>query len=112
MKTNYFFQIALIFALSILTASCSKDKKLTPSGCINEKIEAFKLESNAQAVYEYDAPDGKLYLFQHSCVDCGDYFYNEDCEVICVGNLEGFDPDVTPCELAVLNSSYTKIWEK
>lgn len=109
---NYFFQVALLFAFAMLTASCSKDKKLTPYDCINEKIEVFKLESLSYAVYEYDAPDGKLYLFQHGCVDCGDYFYNEDCEAICVANLLGYDPDVTPCELAVLNSNYTKIWEK
>lgn len=111
-KQNNFPIILLPLALNLIIFSgCCKDKA-TPSSCIQDKIEAFKFEPSANAVFEIDSPDVKLYLFTHSAPDAGDFVYNSECEEICVTNVEGYDPGMIPCETAVYDSPRTKIWEK
>lgn len=113
MKKHLFLSFPLLLAVPMLIlSSCCKSDETVHSACINEKIEAFKTETSALSIYEIAAPDGKLYLFQHACSDCGDYTFNSDCEEICVTNVEGYDPGMVPCEQAVYDSSRTLIWKK
>ena len=114
MKKRLFYSLILPSLTFIAYQSCTNcdDEDVPPSACIQDKIEAFKSESSAHAVFEIDSPDGKLYLFGKTCVDCGNYMYNSNCDEICVTNLEGYDIGVIPCDPAVLVSPRKKIWEK
>jgi hypothetical protein len=114
MKKRLFYSLVFISLTFIAYQSCSNcdDERVPPTACILDKIEAFKSESSAFAVFEIDAPDGKFYLFSHSAPDAGDFVYNAECEEVCITNVEGYDPGMIPCEPGVYGSPRTKIWQK
>jgi hypothetical protein len=107
----YCFGLILLTAVSFTLSSCC-DEKAAPSACIEDKITAFESESSAYAIYEIDAPGGKLYLFQHSTPDAGDLVYDSECQEVCITNVEGYDIGMIPCEQEVYNAPRSKIWQK
>ncbi len=112
MKIHLFlFALLISFSQSsCFLSNCGETEP--PTTCIDDKIEAFKTEPGADSIYEYDTPDGKQYLFQHACVDCGDYVYDTDCNVVCVTNFEGYDPGTVTCSQSFFDSPRTEIWKK
>jgi hypothetical protein len=84
----------------------------TPT-CIEEKILEWKTNAYpGSAIYIVDAPSGTAWHFVRGCIDCGDYFYNENCEKICVTNLEGFDPGTTECGQEMFDAPRELYWEQ
>lgn len=109
MFKNYTLLLVLFFASII--QGCKKDAAPDSfSPCINEKIEKWK--ETGFAIYKVAAPQEPLYLFESGCIDCGDYYYNESCELICVINLEGFIENVTGCYDDIYTADKELIWKK
>ncbi|MCC6724957.1 MAG: hypothetical protein IT258_10640 [Saprospiraceae bacterium] len=107
MKKHLFL---LAFLIPLLPSCCKNEDSTTD--CIDLKIEAFKAEPGSSAIYEYDTPDGKQYLFEHGCIDCGDYVYDITCTAVCVTNLEGYDENVQFCSQSFYDSPRKEIWKK
>ena len=103
----------IAFAILALSA-CKHTDQENPSPlstCLEDKIEAFKLEPFAQSIIKITRPNDTLYWFVDSIADGGEDVVNEDCELICVEDCECVG-NIVFCNETHMNHPKEVIWEK
>ena len=101
--------------LLLLLSACSKEHDPEPfviSDCMTNKIEAFKVDSNAKAVIQINSPIRKLFWFQLASipVDVGENLFTNDCDWYC--NFGCFCLESARCDEDLLGFPRDTIWRK
>ena len=100
------------FAL-VLSACNKKDPDpSTPENCIQDKIEAFKLEADAESIIKILRPSGTLYWFVDSLGDGVEDVLDEQCNVVCITDCECLPGAIAFCDGTHLDFPQETIWER
>jgi hypothetical protein len=87
----------LILAIYLHIASCCHEAEYQPSTCMLEKIETFKSDAAAKAVYSYVLDNEVYFWFNTDATfyDGAEYIYGNDCNQACYFCGECSPPECT-----------------
>jgi hypothetical protein len=102
----------LILAIYLHLSSCCHEAENQPSTCILEKIEAFKSDPTAKAVYSYILDNEVYFWFNTDAtyLDGSEYIYGNDCAQACYFCGECSPPDCTQ-DFPYDKSKWEVVWK-
>jgi hypothetical protein len=105
--------LLLITFLALGLGACKKQEAppVELSDCLQDKFEAFKLETGAESIIKILRPNGTLYWLVDSYADGVEEVIDEQCQLVCIADCE-CGGNIVFCDDTHLNFPMETLWHQ